>query len=628
MHFTCRSFIGKPEATTWSQYWENEPDDLSLVSRLGHLFGLISFTGPQNSESQSQLGHQFIEDLSQKYFSPDALDIPHQLKKVIDQFVSSNPNLTGISLILAVVYQQNLYLASYRTGVVVICRSSKISQILNGDIDKITQVSGKIKQGDRILLISQSFFDQLTWSKIKQLLSSPDVSEIEENFISSLYSLNQSANLAAAFIQVHFDDEELLSQPEEITPPPLQTETPPPASIPTPHPFTPPSLPKFNFIKKLLPPKKGIIVDNYQPHQLNKRKRLNLVIALLLLFALFASVYIGYRKNSAARVETKYQELKSQVDKKLTDANAIKNLKLESALQLGNEAQKILVQMETLNVHSEEVKKISSDIKSLLSQTGSSSDYTPQKFYDTSLITDNPRYRKMVLSDSSLILMDTVSGRLDILDISQKSTKNLLRSDLLKQAINLVAASKPYFYTSTQLYLVQNDKAESQIDFGDIDQSVTMLDAQSWNGAIYFLDSQNQTIWKYNPNSSGFGSAQNWIPDGETLDSSPTSLAINGRIWVLTQSGRISPYNRGVQESYQTPIDTQLTSANNLVTGLDNEILAFTEGENIVYIINKNGKAHAKYNLGDKKILDIILDETSQAIYVLCDDQKIYKIDY
>jgi len=36
MHFTCRSFIGKNNPQNWSQYWENEPDDLEIQSKKGH----------------------------------------------------------------------------------------------------------------------------------------------------------------------------------------------------------------------------------------------------------------------------------------------------------------------------------------------------------------------------------------------------------------------------------------------------------------------------------------------------------------------------------------------------------------------------------------------------------------
>ena len=95
----------------------------------------------------------------------------------------------------------------------------------------------------------------------------------------------------------------------------------------------------------------------------------------------------------------------------------------------------------------------------------------------------------------------------------------------------------------------------------------------------------------------------------------------------MSSSGQLQPFIRGQSDSFrpQQPIVAQ--KAQNLVTSIDGDMLAFTDDQTIIYVYHKNGELLAKYDLGDKKIHDIALDEASRIIYVLCHDQQIYRIN-
>jgi hypothetical protein len=136
--------------------------------------------------------------------------------------------------------------------------------------------------------------------------------------------------------------------------------------------------------------------------------------------------------------------------------------------------------------------------------------------------------------------------------------------------------------------------------------------------------SNNSAIWKFAPNATGFGAGSSWLKEGESLPANTTSFAINGQVWVIGQNGTIVPFTRGVHETFQSK--TVATNAKNLVTAVDSEVLAFTDKDNLVYIYGKSSDTALNYNFDKHKILSLAISASTKTIFVLCDDQKIYKI--
>ena len=118
-----------------------------------------------------------------------------------------------------------------------------------------------------------------------------------------------------------------------------------------------------------------------------------------------------------------------------------------------------------------------------------------------------------------------------------------------------------------------------------------------------------------------------WLQENQSLPSSPSSFAINGKVWVLSSAGKLQPFIRGQSDSFKPEQPIEAQKAQNLVTSIDGDLLAFTDNQTLIYVYQKDGDLRAKYDLGDKKIHDIALDETTNTIYILCHDQKIYKIN-
>jgi hypothetical protein len=181
-----------------------------------------------------------------------------------------------------------------------------------------------------------------------------------------------------------------------------------------------------------------------------------------------------------------------------------------------------------------------------------------------------------------------------------------------------------FVLADNQLSQVSASGAVKTFEFNNSKNNFTVNDIAVWNGSFYLLSPDN--IYKLALTPEGFSAPRAWLKDGQSLPQNPVSLAINGRVWVLGGDGRPVPYNLGTKENYKTTFSPTFTKVHNLVTTVTQDTLAFIDGDSLIYVFQKDGSGLAKYNFGDKKILDIAYDPAQKLIFVLCSDQKIYKV--
>lgn len=624
MHFICRSFLGHTEENSWSQYWENEPDDRQLVLEKGHLFALVNIVSDQDS-STSDLGHRLIEEINGQYFSSTGTTIPISLKSTIESVVASTQNeLVDISLTVAIVHRSQLYIAMYNSGYGFLVRGKSISKVISGKTGEVTMISGKVQSNDLLFFCTSGFYDNLSSGKLKSFLAYSTIQEIEESFLSELYTLSQQHTLAGLLIGVYEEDQRLplMSEPKSA---PIERlgeedeviiEEPSPVSLPVEEVST--------------PGQPSVYITSHDSSGIKKRRRLNIAIGLIILIALSISIFFGSKRNQETKVETEYQTLKSQYLTKLDNAKVVKNINLSEAQILAKNAKDIASKMRDLKIHDEEVKQLIASTDEILSQTGSADSYQPQRFYDTTLINSEAQYSQLIIQKNNLFLLDTTNGHVDKLDVSSKSQQKVVYSDTLKDTQSFTENSgQLYFLVDKKIHTFNGTSLTSVLTVTDGIKDFDSGKIAMWNGSLYLMGGSSSTvsIWKYTPSGSSFSSATDWVKKPLEFPSSASSFAINGQVWVITKSGDVTPYNRGEKGQFKSQITSSLSAANNLVTALNSETLAFTEKDNLVYVYRKDGSTASSYNFGDRHVLSIALDSTANRLFVLCADKKIYQIN-
>lgn len=619
MHFNCRSFIGKNTSNFWSQTWENEPD--SLDNQL-HLFGLISLQTQNDSIDLKTIGRELIDQINQSFFTQTDGTIDQKLLHSIDSYITNHPQENiEINLILAVNCDTKIYLAVYGQNLAILQRGSQISQLISGVQNQIFQISGPIKNNDRLLLTTSDFVDKISWEKIKSTLVEPKIQNIEETLIADLYSLENQANLASFLIEIHSEnssDEIPIATLPKIEPEPPEIITPPSVdNAPPTIPINPPLVfPPKN-------PQPDIYVKSRFKFKIGNHKKIQLLFALFLLVGLLISLYFGYQKNQTQKAETSFKSLKSELETKLNNISVVKNLNAETTYQSAKEAKDIITKMSQLNIHSDEVNQYKSQVDLILSQSGDSDSFKPDVVYDTSLITNSPKFSKLLFSKSNLYLLDSTNGRIDSIIPQDKSTKNVLISDQIKSSSKiLVDNNNLYLLSSGKISLIEKSGLTQKIDLS----SSSITDAQFWNGSLYILDKNSQSIFKSTPSASGYSSPQSWLKNDAKLELGATSLSIDSQIWVLTESGRVYLYNSGLKSKFNQNQENNFTKAANLIADPNSDYLVFSDNSKFIYIYKKSGEFAFKFNTGSLQILDVSFDASNKIIYFLASDQKIYKI--
>ncbi|MCW1949336.1 MAG: hypothetical protein KIH89_002715 [Candidatus Shapirobacteria bacterium] len=617
MHFNCRSFIGKNTPQFWSQTWENEPD---VPVESIHLFGLISLQTQNDSLDLKTLGRELINNLNQKFFLQSEKDINQRLFEIINSCIADSfPQEVNVNLSLLANHHQQVYAATYGQNQIFLQRQQNISQLLSGLPCQVSQISGPVKNNDRLFLSTSDFVSKITLEKIKLTLTDPKIQNIEETFLSYLYSVENQNNLAAFLIETHSDEPADTSESNPVSSPLIKT---PIISSPPAEPTTPPVTPLI-----ISPPlsQPEVYVKSRFKFKISNHKKIQLLVALFLLIGLLISSYFGYQKNQVQKAETSFQNLKSELEKKLNNITAIKNLDPETTYQSAKEAKEIVSQMSQLNIHINEINQYKSQVDLILSQNGDSDSFQPESVYDTSLITNNPQFSKIIFSKSGLYLLDSTTGRIDNILPKEKSTKSILISDQIKSSSKiLVDNNNLYLLSQGRISLIEKSGLTQKIDLSS--SSVNITDAHFWNSSLYVLDKNSQTIWKSTPSASGYSTPQSWLKNDAKLELGANSLTIDGQIWVLTESGRIFLYNSGIKGKFNQNQEINFTKATNLVTDVDSDFLVFSDNSKFIYVYKKTGEFVSKFNLGNLEVLDVTFDASNKIIYFLASNQKIYKI--
>jgi len=547
MHYSCRLFIGSSPAS-WSQYWENEPDDNLSAKTKGHLFGLIS-------TADNETGRNILSQVTNNYYSS----------------ISNLPVIpNNIDMAIAIVKNDTINVITNNTKVI-FKRGEKISFIPSNSV-------GQLRDGDQFMMLTSRFLEMFSLEKIKQYLSQPSLQLIEESFLADLNSFVDQASIAAALIEVHMDDNH-------------ENEVP---------------IPTSDMLIEPLPPKK-----------IRRHRQSSLVLLSLLLIALVASIVYGSYINRIRTLEKQYQTQKTNIEEKIKNAESLKNISLESSSLAAKEALDLVKQIKN---HPTEIATFNDKINKLLVETGSSDSLEGKMFYDTQMILANNNFSKMTLFGNQLLLLDTTANRIDSLGIPDKNKSTIAKSDEIKEAITISPdGNNLYLMTSKNIYSLSNGVFTSVADVS----SLNPIDFEFYNGLLYLLDTNS--IYKFTKSSSNFISPTVWLKDKQTLPLDVTSLAINGKVWVLTSTGKLTSYLRGIEEKFTVTSDESYSNTNNLQTHLDTQELIFSD-KNSVYVFQKDGKLLSKYSLKDKTVRDIAVNFAQKSLYILASDQKIYII--
>jgi len=491
--------------------------------------------------------------------------------------------------------------------------------------------SGKVEEGDKILIASSDLSEILSLQKTKELIFHPSSDRLYH------YIKNNLSVPSLACLILDAETHEPKTDGEDQEP---ETDQEKPIAI------------KINLkeiidlgaekINKIL--KDQITFPNRLTNFFIKHHAVKYVLTLFLLFLLLLSPFV---------VEKIIYDLRIRTINNLIQRSRENIERSEFALTYQNqpEAQTFLTQANVLLDNANSLfkrlpngaqQKISDNFKltqDLFNQQKNSlnnivSVTQIEKLADLSKNTFSFNPAGILKLDNLLYLYETTSGFVYKIDLTNPNDPN---SSLVflssKDTFKLGAA------TNTEILLLANPEKVAVYNLNEIynlyllkpnlENTLNIKDMVNFDGSLYFLDIQKLNIFKYSPTEDILNGSQ-WIIKGPTDElKNAISLAVDGDIFVSLKNGTIIQYSQGKKlKEIKPDINPPLSQTGQMFTsvGLKNLYILGPLNNRIISINKKDGLTK-QYSVSElSNLRDLWVDSDEKTIYIL-NGLEVYKIE-
>lgn len=569
-NLSVSKIVATPTENSWAQAYN-----------AGSLFAVLSLTKSEESnEDLNSLGKEVFNNLEAEYFSLESKNL-ESIKNVILIVSDKIPEVLSCSFIVAVVFENILYLFSKGEGKVILRRQGKIGTILNDAKDtdeKIKTASGFLEDNDIFVLETESFENIITMTELSASLEnnpsnaaeilSPKVHEKEEGGASAIIVKFQKPKEAM--------EEDLEKEEKPIDT--LKIDAKESASLEI--------LTKEN--KKLIPiPLNFISFFKFlklPKTNLSHPKKFFLTIAFILGVVLISAIFFAAKKQEDASSKALFEQIFPEAQKKYDEGLAVITLNKNLAREDLTFSQKILNEnKDKFKPESKESKKISELLK---------------KVNDAVSSLSNAGFTEAKLVDS---------GKSELLSFEIKNPAEFYTSD----SNNIYFLDTAGIYSSDKKVIIKNSWEKA----GGLG---------TYLGNFYVLDRNSNQIFKF---ASGNYEKSNYLQETADL-SKAVALTIDGSIWVLLKDGSILKFTKGKQDSFKiSGLDKPFSSPSKIYTDKDiDNVYILDNGNSRIVVFNKEGIFKQQYQAPIlKNATDFEVLEKEKKIFILSQG-KVYEI--
>jgi len=597
-------------------------------------------------------------DLEDKYFDSD-LTVTERIKESLEFLQTTIKDVENLCIQI-VFWQENvLYIQSLGPTRGFILRENEIISLVSGEGQL---VSGYIKVGDRLLLISPRF--NLDKEKVVDVLEQPGVAsddgelpEEQESLTEpqpdSLNPINWDKSLLDSLIHSSIDDlsstlEEKLATPKGIEPVAAilidnqleqdfkaATDSKEDQSLAS----SIPDLTKNSFQEK---PKLKIKLPSLSPLKralknillffLESKKRL--ILGLVILLVVISALILGSRSlNSSSQKDKQVQNLLSQAQSELTLAQSQKDTNPSEAKNNFSKSKDKLTKALKLKPNDSKAKELQNQINQATGDILKSYQVGnfPQ-FLSLDLIKPGFSTKKISYSLNQLLLLDETQKTLVSLDLDKKTNQILAGSNQLGNAsFASLNGEESYAYSPDKGVVKVNliEKKPEVIVKPDPDWG-QVSDIFAFSGNVYLLDSLKNKIYKYVAIKNGFSDKLEYLKDGvQPGFNGASKLFIDYSVWVLKSGPEILRFTAGSPDNFSPGgLDTPIASIKSFFAPEDIDKFYILDSENSrVVVLKKSGEYLEEYT-GEKfkTADDLSVNEEHKKMYLL-EQNKIYTVD-
>lgn len=234
---------------------------------------------------------------------------------------------------------------------------------------------------------------------------------------------------------------------------------------------------------------------------------------------------------------------------------------------------------------------------------------------------------QIIVADDKMILVNEEFGQIYQVRLDNKKIKELEslpakagRADLL---INPGTFSDLLVKTDRDL-IYNYDLERSQLSLFELSPpSGQISDLKSYDDNLYFLDSDQGVLWRYQGGIFGYSTGRPLINDGAIKNS--ISMTIDGDIYFLKDDGSLAKYSLNKLEDFEVESppkpNHQISDPRKIYTDISNESIYVVDGSRVL-VFNDQGSYQKQFQL-DEEIKDIVINNNK--IYFLGLDNNLFR---
>lgn len=598
--------MGTPGQGAWSQVHHFIPDQKEKFDRRGELILLVSLGEISQDLQPESVGREVISRFHEEYYGnltgkPMAA-LEAATAKVSEEKSQFFDKPGKVSLTALAIWKNVAYLSIYEQGKILLRRNDKTVSLLESVVDKPVSASGFVKPGDIFIIGTTDIFETLPEGMLSSAIKSEDLEKAVEILAPVVHAREGQGQLAIAFAQVEETEEEIkFSQPE-----PKEKSKKEKTSDRKRH----KKLPKIKF--------------NFGPAvKFFKSKLSTLTVAILFLGLLGVSIFFGWKKRLGQQQEARIADLSTQIEKKLADALAVKNLDPEGSLKLINEAREINEELADLDEgKSNSYQQRMGEIKENLGEKPAPANL----YYDLNLIGENVDVQSIDSDGESAVIFDTGGERIIEVNLNEKSGEIIAGGDEISGSGQIVRSQERTYVVKNDIYWIEDEELE---ELYDLDDEFNVVSAAGWLGNLYLLDIGGEEVWKLPSITESIGGPRSWLSTSTGLDFDKLAdMSIDGSIYFLSETGQIFKYLSGEKEEFDQQLPEGIGRAEYLSVALEGERLVFWDsGNKIVWLFSKTGSFLARQPMEVEDVRGLAISPDGTQVFLFGKD-KIYLVEF
>lgn len=614
---------GKPNSSGWSQTYDFIPDDPNTLSLRGRLFALISSPSQKQGLDTIVSGREIISRLQGMYFGNIQGKPLDALKDAARKTIAEFSSRGGIEIALVSEVNQVLYMVVGGGSSIFLYRGGNLYKLIESIIDQSVSASGSSCDKDQIVIGSGAFFKSYSRKQIESFLQKAESSASIKTPAPIVY--NKEFTGDCAVIVLRFEKQ---NQTDKIKPflfrnrensDILKERSP----INSKRFFNETGKKAFGVIKRL--GSKDFYLKKEVTEQEEKSKKVSLLVGVLLLLILASSIFFGIRQKKISDFKLSYESQLASADHEIQESYNLFFLNPQRSRELFDSARERVLGLSVREINDPKVEDLMQKIKDGEEKILGQYSISPQLYVDLALFSEGFKVDEISVSGDILYILDKSGRKIIKISLTSKRTENLAGPTDVQDAVSIAAYSGRVFISSPEgLYELDNGRIKlSNAEWGSV-----LISAYAGN--LYVLDKTSSKIFRYQAQTTGFGSKSDWLREGIGVNfSDAKSLMIDGSVWVLTEGGNILKFGLGNLQNFNlkgiTPNAAQIS---NIFTSEESEFLYILEKDaGRMVVVNKEGEYKAQYlDESLKEALRIAVSEKERKAFILTSG-KLFSFD-